>query len=490
MKPGQTLLCLFTVLFAVVPTIPAQPARTVVQPKDTGAALVNPGMGWMFHHYDNNLTRYTVDLEPSDFVDEFPGVSSVYMRLDWSNLEPEEGKFSWNIVDGPMQKWVSKGKKIAFRFCTSEGRGYATPRWVEQAGAKGYHLAKGQIVPEGTAWEPDFDDPVFLEKLDHFLAVAAARYDGNPDVAFIDVGSFGVWGEGHTVSSTKLPYSVATVRRHIDLHKKNFRKTLLVANDDFTIQARGLETLGYARDQGLGLRDDSVLVEAGDRAYLHAYLAHNFWPRVPVILETEHFGGSQKRGAWGDGHLFLQAIEDYHASYATVHWYPREFLKANKELVDRINLRLGYRLQPVEVSWPAEVPADGQMVIGYGWRNAGVAPCLPGGHPTITLKDVKAGIAAVFADDDFDVRELPVGAPGQAKVVWRTEYDKNVSPPTNQEQKALITYTLPPPHILKPGIYDVYISVGNLTGSPTIALPLPEDDGNRRYHLGKITIGK
>jgi len=130
------------------------------------------------------------------------------------------------------------------------------------------------------------------------------------------------------------------------------------------------------------------------------------------------------------------------------------------------------------------------MVIGYGWRNAGVAPCLPGGHPTITLKDAKAGIAAVFVDDDFDVRELPVGAPGQAKVVWRTEYDKNVSPPKNQEQKAMMTYTLPPQHILKPGVYDVFLSVGNLSGSPTIALALPDDDGNRRYRLGKITIGK
>ncbi len=77
----------------------------------------------MFHHYDNNITTYTVNLEPWDTVDEFPGVSSVYMRLDWSHLEPEEGKFNWNIVDGPMQKWVSKGKQIAFRLCTSEGRG-------------------------------------------------------------------------------------------------------------------------------------------------------------------------------------------------------------------------------------------------------------------------------------------------------------------------------------------------------------------------------
>jgi len=34
----------------------SQSDRTVVHPQDTGVALINPGMGWMFHHYDNSLT--------------------------------------------------------------------------------------------------------------------------------------------------------------------------------------------------------------------------------------------------------------------------------------------------------------------------------------------------------------------------------------------------------------------------------------------------
>jgi len=465
----------------------AQPVRTVVNPGDTGAALVNPGMGWMFHHYDNDIRRYTVDLSPSDGVDEFPGVGAVYIRLAWSYLEPEEGKFNWPIVDTPMQKWVAKGKQVAFRFSTSEGRpseAYATPRWVEKAGAKGYHLrAPGQFDPAAPVWEPDFDDPVFLEKLDHFLAAAAARYDGNPDVAFIDVGSFGVWGEGHTAASTRIPYSAATIRRHIDLHKKHFKRTLLVANDDFAIQGRGLEGLGYARDQGLGLRDDSILVQAGEKAYYHAYLAYNFWPRVLVILEGEHYGSSKQRGAWGDGHLFLQAVEDYHASYATVHWYPREFLKDNRELIARVNLRLGYRLQLEQASWPSEIPAGGKLTVGYRWKNAGVAPCLPGGHPAITLKDAQGGIAGVFVDEDFEVRELPVGPPGKAKAIERRDFQS-----FPQEDKPLVTFALPPAHILKPGSYDVYVSVGTATGTPRIALPLPGDDGHRRYRLGAVRI--
>ena len=413
----------------------------------------------------------------------------MYFRLAWSYLEPEEGRFNWTIVDTPMQKWIAAGKKVAFRFTTSEGRaseanGYATPKWVEQAGAKGYHLKDGKISPDGPVWEPDFNDPIFLRKLRQLPGAAALRYDGDPQVAFIDVGSFGVWGEGHTAASTHLPYDAATIRRHIDLYRKHFKHTLLVANDDFVIQGRGLEALGYARDQGLALRDDSILVRGGAEAYFHAYLSYNFWPRVPVILESEHYGSSKKSGAWGNGDLFLQAIEEYHASYATIHWFPRAFLKDNRDLVNRINLRLGYRLQLQEASWPSEVPAGGAVDFGYAWKNGGVAPCLPGGHPAITFEDAKGGIAAVFVDQDFDVRELPVGAPGAARIISRETLEG-----LPENNKPLIGFTLPPGHILHPGTYSVYISVGSNTGTPQIALPLPDDDGHRRYRLGIIRVG-
>jgi hypothetical protein len=411
------------------------------------------------------------------------GLSSIYLRLAWSYIEPEEGKFNWSIVDTPAARWIAKGKQVAFRFTCSEGTPYATPEWVRRAGAKGHLIDPGKgVAPGGRMWEPDFDDPVFLEKLDRFLAAAAARYDGNPDVAFIDVGSFGTWGEGHTYSASLLPYSAATIRRHIDLYKKNFKRTLIVANDDFAIQGRGLETIDYARRMGLSLRDDRILVQAGERAYFHAFLAQLFWTTVPVILESEHYGMSKKRGAWGDGSLYLRAIEDYRASYATVHWYPREFLAECRPLIDRINLRLGYRLQLLEASWPAEMHRDQPLAAGYAWRNAGVAPCLPGGYPAIALKDARNGIAGVFVDEEFDVRTLPVGPPGKAVGAAREVKS------SGQESRPLTAWTLPPATILKPGTYTVWISIGSRTGTPRIALPLDNDDGQRRYRLGEIRI--
>jgi hypothetical protein len=42
--------------------------------------------------------------------------------------------------------------------------------------------------------------------------------------------------------------------------------------------------------------------------------------------------------------------------------------------------------------------------------------------------------------------------------------------------------------MVKPGTYEVFISVGDRTGTPRLALPLPADDGHRRYRLGKLTV--
>jgi Domain of unknown function (DUF4832) len=449
------------------------PALVTVRPADHGRALVNPGMGFVLHFYDNSLERYGSRLDPSDALEDWPGLSTVYFRLAWSHLEPEEGRFDWALVDGPAQRWIDRGKRIAFRFTASEGEpGVGTPAWVRAAGPNGYSFEGGTgVVPDapGRPWEPDFDDPVFLAKLDRFVAAAAARYDGRLEVAFVDVGSFGIWGEGHTFWSTKRPYSAETVLRHVELWRKHFQKTLLAANDDFSDHGRGDGWIPRALELGLTLRDDSILVEPPPLAYKSATKAQRFWPTAPVILEGEHYGGSVERGAWGDGSLYLQAVEDYHASYASIHWWPREFLSANRGLVERMNRRLGYRLQLLEASWPEEVRAGEPWAFASRWRNAGVAPCLPGGSPAVTLKDARGGIVAVLVDPGLDVRTLPVGPPGGA-------------PPVAVES----TFRLPAS--VKPGTYDVFVSIGSATGMPAVALPHDGDDGQRRVRLGAVRV--
>jgi len=446
-----------------------------VRPVDTREALVNPGMGWTMHFYSNIPKNYGSKLAPSDTLDDFPGLSTVYLRIPWAYLEPKEGKYNWAMLDTPAQRWVAKGKRIALRITTSENwMSFPTPEWVKEAGAKGtyYKFGEGR-VKKSTNWDPFFDDPVYLEKLDTFMAALAARYDGNPNVEFIDVGTYGMWGEGHTHMSS-LQDSFELQKLHIDLHLKHFKNTRLCISDDFAGHNKPgvrFPITDYALSKGITIRDDSILVQPAPNSWYHAEMVQPFWPTMPIILEHEHYGNSIGRNAW-DGALLEKSVEEYHASFMSIHWWPRELLNKNRDTIDRINLRMGYRLMPGQISWPDKVKIGDRFKVQWNWANKGVAPCYPGGFPALTLKDDKGGIVSVLVDESFNLRDLKVDKPGKAlSAKLESEFIIGLYAPTT-----------------KPGIYDVYVSVGTRDGTPIIALPLEGDDGQRRYHIGRIEL--
>ena len=375
-------------------SLPAQSDASVtasglvtVHPQDNGSAPINPGMGWVMHYYDNGLFCYGPDLAPEDTLDYFPGMSVVYLRLPWCYIEPREGEFDWSVVDGPAQRFIAAGKRVAFRFTCTEGHhgiSYGSPQWLREKGAKGVEFFRGEDVP---SWEPTYDDPVFLEYLGRFLDQVARRYDNDPNVAFIDVGSYGSWGEGHTWGSTKLPSSPELVQTHLQIHQERFHKVLLAINDDLLVSGyKGKDrqlmldcAAAWAAKGNFTLRDDSIMVNPGDRAYRSADLAQPFWPLRPVILECAQLHPFKEKGSWGDGSKYIEAMELYHASYASAHDAPDVFYRECRDLVDRMNRRLGYRLLPVELSWPAQVKAGGRLEIAGRWINEGVAPCYGAG---------------------------------------------------------------------------------------------------------------
>ena len=466
-------------LFASLPALSADPAaQVVVRPSDSGAALVNPGMGWTMHFYSNVPGNYGSKLAPADDLAWFPGCSTVYLRVPWAYVEPEEGQFNWNLLDAPAQRWIARGGQVAFRItCSENWTRHATPEWVKKAGAKGVDYAWGKgPVEGGPLWDPDFLDPVFLDKLDRFLAAMAKRYDGNPHVAFVDIGSFGMWGEGHTGGSSRLSpeKTLEVVKRHIDLHKKHFPHTQLAISDDVDghdNRSGRYPAMDYARANGVTFRDDSILVQPPPRSWYHADMAQPFWPTLPVILEHEHFGPSQQKKAW-DPDLLLKAVEDYHATFLSIHWWPREFFDANSNIVDRINRRLGYRLRPVELAWPAEAKIGAPFEVAFTWANAGVAPMYASAFPALTLKDGQGGIVAVLADEAFDLRALQPGPAG-------------TPPEQNHRATFRVGHVAP---TTTPGDYAVYVSAGDRDGTPRLALPLAGDDGARRYRVGTIRL--
>ena len=474
-------------------------AATTVHPQDTGEALVNPGMGLVHYHYSNRLWAYGMYSKPGD-TDPLPGTSVVYLRVLWNDVEPREGEFRWDIFDSVARNWIKAGKQIAFRIICCNQTENATPDWVREAGAKGVWFPpyyKG--IAAADRWEPTYDDPVFLEKLTNFLKAFAARYDGDPSVAFVDIGSLGLYGEGHTGRTANLSReeTLRIARLHIELHKKLLPNTYLVLSDDAAgsnSKEADLPFLKYMREQGIGLRDDSIM--CSQYGWWHDHWGPLFAPTLPVILETGHIVMCAERGNWRKERI-LECVEKHQASYFTFHGFPEDFRESHAVEIAAVNRRIGYRLMPLSVEFPNEVAMGEPVEIAAEWVNKGVAPCLPGGFVSWALVDAKGNVCWSFTDEKFDVRTLEPtleDGPKPVRRVSRGRFGHTAPiPPWNDmvlaslRAKGRVTETSF--DMLARGEYTLCVSVGTRQGTPKIALPLAGGK-DRVYPLGKVKIVK
>ncbi len=110
---------------------------------------------------------------------------------------------------------------------------------------------------------PVWNDPVYLEKMQALISALALRYDGNPDIAFIDARNCGNWGEWHSLGCDEL--SDADKAALID-QWKSFKKTTIIVptNGDTepSFQAQ------YGTDSyGFGIRRDSSELDLNAASY-------------------------------------------------------------------------------------------------------------------------------------------------------------------------------------------------------------------------------
>ncbi len=371
--------------------------------QDATRLLINPHKGWYHHYPDNHPDKYRIARD-ADLL-EFPGMDHLYFRLAWAYLEPKEGQFDWAVIDRIVEKWTAHGLGIAFRISCKETstdrieQQFATPRWVMEAGAQGGYYRMGKATgPEGP-WEPAFDDPVFLAKLDRFLAAFAARYDRRPWVRYVDIGSIGDWGEGHSWAGSRKECGFATRKQHVDLHLKHFKHAPLMVSDDFVYALSNPTERAvlhqYVLTNGISYRDDSILVNGYLQGVSDTFTVRSpqffadAYPQTPTVFELEHYGSVKKPGNWegspesavakfGNGKkgpdYFRGALELLHATYIGYHGYAHEWLADNPEFTREMLNRCGYWLFPKSIELPESLVSGATMPLTLRMENRGVAP--------------------------------------------------------------------------------------------------------------------
>lgn len=331
--------------------------------QDDKRILRNPHKGWGVHYIDNGIERpiYRNTIAEGDTLRDFPYLNHMYLRFDWGDIEKADGVCDWEYIDSIFEKWSKLDYRFSIRICTYEGLDdhicYPTPKWVFDKGAK-FHDIDGVI-------EPVYDDPIYLEYLDRFLGECAKKFDGNPLVELVDVGTFGTWGEGHTGYGSNVCYPHSTIFKHIELHLKNFRKTPVLFNDDIARHATWQfheppqEIVDFCSEHGCGLRDDSILYEygfdnCGYDTLLCPSMFDQFWKNAPIDIEFTHLTMTDEAN-YRSGFTCAAALERTHATFSVFHGCPRDWLAKYYDLTVYAGARLGYWYMPTGIIIPESI---------------------------------------------------------------------------------------------------------------------------------------
>jgi hypothetical protein len=419
--------------------------------EETDALLANPGRGWM-------------SFERRPRSDSRLPYSVAYLRLDWMRLEPAEGEYDWYPLEAAIAAWKPRGASVALRVMTTNPHSsgyYSSPKWLFDAGCRGFEYVRGDDdVAAGaeaiTRIEPDYADPIYLTKHGAFLDALGQRWDGHPDVEFLDIGSYGLWGEWHTSH----PAPVEVRRQILDAYLRAFPRTLLL------MLSGEIELLGYALEHGTGLRRDGVGSPwharnwVGSKTYAGVPGMGEAWNRAPVVFEFfGNYGYLQQRG-WSFEDA-LRFVREQHAALVldNLGELPPEAMPAIEE-VARV---AGYRFVLREVAHAPEARRGRSLRVRMSWANVGVAKL----YRPFTLQ-----VLLLNADGTPAIRHAAAADPRD----WL---------PGQHE----VTETLALPQTLGPGEYLLAVALVDPAGQrPPLRLAIDAPDVEGRYEVGSVTV--
>lgn len=322
----------------------------------------------------------------------------------WNKLNPAKGVYDWTELEKLLNALAEHNMTYALRvlpytpsfiksdFPPQEDYDW-TPPFVYEMGAK-----KIQIDLRGTeyhAYAPVWDDSIYIWAAKEFAKALAEKYDGDPRIEYIDVRTFGEWGEWHTshMLGSVMPAD-SVLKDMLDYYASVFKKTQLV------LPSNGFgDVYTHALDLGITKRDDGFIgIPGRPDTLLRAYNAN-----LPTIAENIAGyrtmltyddlipGGSQKWTA----ERWVDAITTAHLTYYVLDqdndcgYY---FYKDNKALADSMSKVIGYNFTVTQAELLTIAGADSAAstagkstdtaagnvatnTLNITVKNTGVAPC-------------------------------------------------------------------------------------------------------------------
>ncbi|MBS1575153.1 MAG: DUF4832 domain-containing protein [Bacteroidetes bacterium] len=461
----------------------------VVRPKEIDDVLTNPGIGFTTFQRFNGDTLTTLNNKSGwtegrpivyqtfkgDLINkQYPQSSIAYWRVYWKYLEPEKGKYRWDLIDQALATARERGQTLLLRVApygslqpdgsNEEIKNNDVPKWYRQMVGEKTNWKYNNPVNK---WLVNAEDPRYVQYFGRFIKELGKRYDGNPDLEAVDLSIVGAWGEG----AGSFMLLQKTREALINAYTDNFKKTPLIAllTDE--------KTNRYINDKvNAGWRVDCIgdlgfwAKDQNGWTHMYDYYPESIikfgvmdaWKKAPISLEIcgtfywwkDLEGYTEKDVKYIFDQTLKWHISSFNAKSSPVppEWEP---------LVNDWLKKMGYRFVLRKFSCPETVKRNSKLSFQTWWENKGVAPCYKNFLLAIRLKSNEDSIISLTA---ADIRKW---LPGD------NIYDSSIYIPKNIPQ----------------GYYELQIGIVDpITRKPRVQLAIEGKDAEGWYDLGKIKI--
>ena len=442
----------------------------IVRPKEIDDVLTNPGIGFTtLQRFNgdslNEGTKWTeghpIVYQPFNgklAVKDQPMTTIAYFRVYWRFVEPEMGKYNWDMLDKAVNTAAERGQTLMLRIAPygTQGKADDVPDWYRAL--VGDESSKHMMAK----WRTDPENPLYIDHWTKLIREVGKRYDGSPHIELVDISIVGAWGEGE--GTEKL--ADKTMRTLIDSYIDSFPNTLLVAQET----DRRTNQYILSRRPNVGWRGDCL----GDmRCVNGARWCHMFdeypehiveygidhvWQKAPVALEACWVMQHWKEQGWDVNYIIDQSLKWHISSFnnkssaVPEEWWPE---------VNQWLKKMGYRYVLRKFTYPSVVSQNGRLEFTSWWENKGVAPCYKKFPLALRLKNDKLA-AAVKTEAD-----IRTWLPGDIV------FNNSIAIPDD----------------VTPGEYELQIGVVDPeTGKPNLKLAIAGIDPDGWYNLGSIAI--